>query len=38
MIARAGVRQPWLIAQLQATHANQVFIKPSPQVIADIFF
>ncbi len=37
MIGRAGVGQPWLIAQLQAALLNQPFSKPHSKQIAEIF-
>lgn len=37
MIGRAGVGQPWLIAQLMAEFNQQPFVKPSAQEIAQIF-
>ncbi len=37
MIARAGVGQPWLIAQLIAEYNNQPFFKPSFPQISELF-
>ena len=37
MIGRAGVGQPWLIAQLQAAMLNKPFTKPAASQIAAIF-
>lgn len=37
MIGRAGVGQPWLIAQLIAEYHLQVFVKPSSAEIGQLF-
>jgi len=38
MIGRAGVGQPWLIAQLRSELQDTPFVKPSNQEIGEMFF